>query len=90
MEGVYATGSNKADLDKCLKRIEKEGKIELHGALKQAFSRLYAYTSDEKGIRHALLDEPALDFEDARFMLVSCSAFINYLKLKSSKAGMEL
>lgn len=78
----------KADLEKALKEIEK--KIGLHSALKRAFSSLYAYTSDAHGIRHALLDEPNLDFEDAKFMLVSCSAFINYLIAKSSKAGIKL
>ena len=28
-----------------------------------------------------------LDADDARFMLVSCSAFVNYLKAKSRKGG---
>jgi hypothetical protein len=66
------------------------GSIELHGALRQAFEKLYGYTSDAEGIRHALLGEPNLDFEDAKFMLVSCSAFVNYLKVKASKAGIKL
>ncbi len=39
--------------------------------------------------RHALLDESDLDFEDAKFMLVSCSAFTNYLKGKVIKAGID-
>jgi len=44
---------------------------------------LYGYTSDSGGIRHALSDEDVTPtFEDAKFMLVSCSAFINYLKAK--------
>ena len=51
----------------------------LHPALKNAFSSLYGYTSDAQGIRHALLDEPTLSKADARFMLVCCSAFINYV-----------
>ncbi len=67
-----------------------EKKVELHPALKKAFDSLYGYTSDADGIRHALLDEPNLDSEDAKFMLVSCSAFINYLISKSSKAGIKL
>ena len=37
-----------------------------------------------RGIRHALLQEPTLDSDDARFMLVSCSAFVNYLKTKAN------
>jgi len=82
------TGSSKATLGQALKVIKD--KITLHPALEQAFSKLYGYTSDADGIRHSLLDEPNIHFEDAKFMLVSCSAFINYLKLKSSKAGIKL
>ena len=84
------TGNSKATLGQALKAIERGGKVDLHPALKSAFSSLYGYTSDAEGIRHALLDEPNLDFEDAKFMLVSCSGFINYLREKSSKAGIEL
>lgn len=79
---------DKATLGSALKEIDK--KVELHPALKKAFESLYGYTSDAKGIRHALMDESDLDFEDAKFMLVSCSAFINYLVVKSSKAGIKL
>lgn len=75
----------KTTLGQCLGEIEsKIGPI--HGALKRAFESLYGYTSSAEGIRHALLDEPKLSFEDAKFMLVSCSAFINYLVSKASKA----
>lgn len=82
------TGNNKATLGKALRVIKD--KMPLHLALEQAFCKLYGYTSDADGIRHSLLDESQLDFEDAKFMLVSCSAFINYLKLKASKAGIKL
>jgi hypothetical protein len=70
----------KADLEAALKVLEGSGKI--HGALKAGFSNLYGYTSDEGGIRHAMLEEPDLSLSDAKFFLVSCSAFINYLKSK--------
>jgi len=80
---ILITGNTKATLGQALKKIEK--KVKLHPALKSAFSSLYGYSSEAEGIRHALLDQPNLDFEDAKFMLVSCSAFINYLVSKSSK-----
>ena len=52
----------------------------LHPALKQAFLKLYAYTSDANGIRHANgIGEGNSSFIEAKYMLVSCSAFINYL-----------
>jgi len=83
------TKDRKATLGQALKIVEK--KIGLHGALKNAFSNLYGYTSSAEGIRHALLDQRiSLSFEDAKFMLVSCSAFINYLVSKAQKAGIKL
>jgi len=69
----------KATLGSALKIITAKPDFELHSSLKLAFEKLYGYTSDAEGIRHALLDEPNLKFEDAKFMMVSCSAFINYL-----------
>jgi hypothetical protein len=75
------TGS-KATLGQALKTLEE--KTDIHPAFKKALSSLYGYTSDADGIRHALLEEENLDFADAKFMLVSCSAFVNYLRSKSS------
>ena len=71
------TGDDKATLGQALKTLEKNGK--LHEALKTSFSSLYGYTSDANGIRHALLQESTITKADAKFMLISCSAFINYL-----------
>jgi len=82
------TKEKKATLGQALKKIGD--KVSLHFALQSAFSSLYGYTNDTGGIRHALLDEPNLSFEDAKFMLVSCSAFVNYLISKASKAGIKI
>ena len=77
------TGEN--TLGKALNHLEKKG-IVIPGLLKSAFDKLYAYTNQEDtGIRHALMDDegtytPTAD--EAIFMLVSCSAFINYLRKK--------
>ena len=55
----------------------------------EAFRRLYGYASNEKGIRHALLEETAnVAEEDARFMIVACSAFVNLLSVKADSAGL--
>ena len=77
----------KDTLGNALKRIEK--KVAIHSALKKGFSSIYGYTSDASGIRHALMDEANLDFEDAKYMLVSCSTFINYLISKAAKADIN-
>lgn len=65
-----------------LKKMEEKGLI-IPSVLRQAFEKLYGYTNDEKtGIRHALMDDEGSyvpQAEEALFMLVSCSAFINYL-----------
>ena len=74
-------GTRKATLEDAIKALEKRGA--LHPCLKAGFSKLYAYTSDQGGIRHAMLDEPNLTKADALFFLVTCSAFINYLKSKT-------
>lgn len=82
------TGDKTAELGKALKTLKE--KIAIHGALEQGFIKLYGYTSDSDGIRHAMLEESFLDQEDALFMLVSCSAFINYLLIKCRKAGLNI
>lgn len=70
------SGEQSATLGAVLKALERSHS--LHPALKNAFSSLYGYTNDSQGIRHALLDEQTLTKTDARFMLVCCSAFVNY------------
>lgn len=66
-------------LGDALKHLEDSG-VTIHPALKGAFSKLYGYTSDASGIRHAgELGGKDSTFEEAKFMLVSCCAFINYL-----------
>jgi hypothetical protein len=77
------TGNPKATLGQALKAIDPQA--ELHGALLSAFDKLYGYTSDADGIRHALMEETALEQEDAVFMLVACSAFISYVIAKHAR-----
>jgi len=72
------TRNDKSTLGQALTEIEKKHNIP--GSLKAGFSALYGYTSDESGIRHSLLDKSIpVDQEEARFMLIACSAFVNYL-----------
>jgi hypothetical protein len=73
-------GQDKADLDAALRTMQ--GRLSVHPALRRAFLQLYGYTNDSSGIRHALLEESNLTFDDAKFMLVACAAFVNYLKAR--------
>lgn len=76
-----------ATLGAALKLFEKNGLV-IHPSLKSAFEKLYGYTSDASGIRHAGdIGGKSSTFEEARFMLVSCSGFINYLTEVYSKYG---
>ncbi|NWC99757.1 hypothetical protein HX869_13505 [Pseudomonas sp. P7779] len=72
----HLVGNPSATLEGALKVLEKSHK--LHPALKKAFSSLYGYTNDSDGIRHALMENSELTQADARFMLICCSAFINF------------
>lgn len=74
------TGKSKATLGEALNAIESEGKV--HPALLDAFTKLYGYTSDKGGIRHAMLEDPNITAADAKFFLMSCTSFINYMKSK--------
>ena len=82
---ILGTKGGGATLGKMLKKLEDNG-VEIHSALKEAFNKLYGYTSDANGIRHAGdIGGSSSTFEEAKFMLVSCSAFINYLMGLQSK-----
>lgn len=63
-------------------------KIPLHAGLKAGLASLYGYTSDEGGIRHAMLDEPNVGFDEAKYMAIACSAFVNFLAAKAEAAGI--
>lgn len=81
------SGAN-ASLGKVIKKLKDNG-VHIHSAMEQAFSSLYGYTSDEDGIRHGGIDFKNAPAEDAKYMLVSCSAFVNYLIEKYEKVQMD-
>ena len=73
-----------ATLGAAIKKLKDNG-VHIHKAMESAFSALYGYTSDEDGIRHGGIDFKNAPAEDAKYMLISCSAFVNYLMEKWSK-----
>jgi hypothetical protein len=78
--------NDKATLGPALDAVT--AKTNLHPKLQEGFKALYGYISDTHGIRHALKDDGQPEEEDARFLLVSCSAFVNYLAEKARKNGL--
>jgi hypothetical protein len=78
-------GTEGKTLGDALKQLDKKKK--LPETLKSAFEKLYGYTNEkDSGIRHALINDAKYppDFADAKFMLVACSAFINYLMQRNT------
>lgn len=71
-------------LDKAIARLEAKGVV-INAEMKKGFAKLYYYTNDEAtGIRHALMDDGNVPTSDeAIYMLVVCSAFVNYLTKKN-------
>ena len=79
-----------ATLGKALKKLKDVG-CEIHPALEGAWTKLYGWSNDESGVRHAAVDDlPNPTFADAKYHLVSCSAFVNYLIQKASDGGIKL
>lgn len=76
------TGDTGATLSKAVKALVGEKGV--HKALADAFDKLYAYTSDEKGIRHALVfgDNEKVGLDEAAFFLSACTAFVGFLSRK--------
>ena len=81
------SGTTKGSLGSAIDKIKV--KLKIHPSLERALKSIYGYTSDSDGIRHALTEESNVDFEDAKFMLVTCSAFINYLIAKANKSHIQ-
>lgn len=83
------SGNEKAALKDALNGLIANG-MNIHGSLKSAILALYGYASDEGGIRHAEREtESTVTFEEAKFMMVTCSAIVNYLVAEYGKHGTE-
>lgn len=69
------TGTKK-DLGACIKIMD----LDVQKQFTKTLSGLYSWTCQEDGMRHAHTgEELKTGFDEAKFMLVSCSTFINYL-----------
>ena len=85
VEAVCRHFIGESTLGDALKRLESKGLI-INPALKQGFEKIYGYTNGKDGIRHAWSEYGVeTDFNDAKFALVTCSAFVNYLIAKTDK-----
>lgn len=88
VEAVCREMTGKNYLGDALNELEKTGVV-IPKVMKIGFEKLYGYTNNkETGIRHALMDNEGTYIPsslESIFMIVSCSAFINYLYAKKAK-----
>lgn len=74
----WITGNQSATLSDGIKFLKQQHPI--RPTFEQALTKLYAYTSNANGIRHALSEEGEnVGFAEAKFMFVLCTSFHNYL-----------
>ena len=84
--GLGVRGST---LARVLKRLRSDPVWRIHPAFLTVLDKLYAYASDEQGVRHAAVDDQEhVGREEAQFMLGVCAASCSYLlgKRRDSEA----
>jgi len=70
------------DIANCLKLMD----LDLNKQFKTAMTNMYGWTNKEDGIRHGHTGvELKTSFEEAKYMLVTCSAFVNYMIAKKGQ-----
>lgn len=84
----YIIDDKKKTLGDALNVIKKEGKLQIHPCEIEVWHKHYGYACEVA--RHGGPEIINIDQEDALYMLVSCSAFINYLITKCNKTGIKL
>lgn len=85
VEAICREKTGEETLGKAIKSFEKNG-LNIPSVMKDALVKLYTYTNQPTtGIRHSLMDADSGYIpgnEEARYMLIVCSAFINYIRTK--------
>lgn len=80
VETFVRTKTGKTTLGAALSELEK---FSIPNSLKQGFDKIYGWTCGPDGVRHAIMDNAQdVTLAEAKFMLVACSAFLNYLTMK--------
>lgn len=87
VEAVIKKVTGEGTLGKGLTKLEGSG-LTIHPALKGAWSQMYGWTSDEDGIRHGGIEAADADQALAKYVLVTCSAFVSYLIEEGRKVSL--
>lgn len=74
--------TGESTLDRAIPRLRANGVV-IHPQFEDGLKKMYYYTNDQRtGIRHALLDDSYVPtVAEAKYMLVCCSAFVNYVRM---------
>lgn len=74
--------TGESTLDRAIPKLKAKGVV-IHPQFEEGLKKMYYYTNDQRtGIRHALLDDSYVpSIAEAKYMLVSCSAFVNYIRM---------
>ena len=85
VEALCREITDETTLGDALRVWEKKG-VKIPTFLKSGIEKLYVYTNDKRtGIRHALMDDAETpSFDEAKYMLVTCCALVNYIQGKRS------
>lgn len=76
--------TGKHTLGKALDEMKKSGPY-VHPSLVEGWKKIYGWASDEDGLRHGGDSAPTPDQDLARYVLVTCSAFVNLLTAAEAK-----
>lgn len=87
VESVVKAITGKNTLGGGLKRL-RENQVEIHPVLENAWGKMYGWTSDADGIRHAGIEPATTGQAIAKYMLVASSAFVTYLIESGRKAQL--
>lgn len=87
VESVVKKATGEGQLGAGLTKLEASG-LKIHPALKTGWSKLYGWTSNADGMRHAGIEAADADQALAKYMLVTCSAFVSYLVEEGRKRGL--
>lgn len=87
VEAISKKITGEGTLGAGLKKLQSAG-LDIHPALKEGWLKIYGWTSDEDGVRHGAIDAASVDQTMAKYMLVSCSAFVSYLIDEGRKSGL--
>lgn len=87
VEAITKRITGESTLGAGLKKLQGAG-LNIHPALKEGWLKIYGWTSDEDGVRHGSIEAASIDQTMAKYMLVSCSAFVSYLIDEGRKSGL--